>query len=245
MIFTTADIVVIAILLFFGLIGLVKGFVNALLSICKGFLSLIVAYFLAPHFANYLQTTFLNDKINGSLLNWANNKGELFAQPIPEGGISQMVGDQLNLPQFLIDFLNSLIGNNEIVSGITLGQFLADTLTYYVLLIIAFFILTLISRIIIALISRILTKLVEEGGGFRFVNRLLGFFVGLGKGFLIVLVIFFVARFLTSWFTGIDNLIVQYINPDNPEFGIARWIYNNNFLDFIINKMLNPDNALA
>lgn len=242
--FVTADIVVLIVILFFALIGLIKGFVKTIISFCKGFLSLVIAYFLAPTFATILQGTAINDNIYNRLLNWTSTKGELFTQPIPEGGISQVVGDQLNLPQFLINFLNSIIGTNDnvdVLEGMTLGQFISDTLSYYILLIIAFFVLSILARIILAIIAKILTKLVEEEGALRFINRLIGFIIGLLKGVLVVSIVFWLLGFLSSWFTGIDEMIVNMINPDNPNFGIARWLYNNNFLDFIIHKMLDTE----
>jgi hypothetical protein len=110
-----------------------------------------------------------------------------------------------------------------------------------VLLIISFFVLSILARILISIIARWLTKLLEEESALRFINRLLGFTVGILKGLLIVLVVFWVMRFLSSWIGGIENLVNNYIAPDNPEFGIARWIYNNNFIDFIFDRLLNKE----
>ncbi len=241
MVLTTIDIIVLGIILLFAIIGLCKGFVKVVISLSSGLLSLLIAYFLAPKFTTFLQGTVINDKIFGFLLNWVNGKGEIFSQPIPEGGIPEVIAGELNLPGFLIDFINKLIESDPSYQGQILGEVVANSATYYVLMIIAFIVLSLLARIIIAIISKLLTKLIEKGGAIKFVNRLLGLVVGICKGALIVFFIFWIAGFLSSWIGSLNNLIVEYINPDSPEFGIARWIYNHNFIDYIINNLLNPD----
>lgn len=242
--FTIIDIVVLAIIVVFALVGLAKGFIKVVISLCNGLLSLVIAYFLTPKVTVLLQGTGINSSINSYLLNWVNGKGEIFSQAIPAGGIPEAAAEHLNLPAFLIDFINKLVLSDPAYEGQILGEVIANMVTYYVLMIIAFIGLSIIARILIAIIAKVLTSLIEKGGPIRFINRLLGLACGICKGALIVFIVFWAAGFLSSWFSGIDGFIVEYINPESPEFGIARWIYNNNFLDYFIDKLLNPNDIL-
>ena len=75
MVFTTADIIVIALILIFAFSGLIKGFVRTVISFCKGALSLLIAYFLAPHCATFLSGTGIYNVINKFLLGGKSSYG--------------------------------------------------------------------------------------------------------------------------------------------------------------------------
>lgn len=241
MVFTIADYVIIGFILLFAIIGFFKGFISAIISLLNGVLALVIAYFLAPYLTEVFHNTPMNGFFHDMLYNWVIGKGEAFSQPIPEGGITEALATELNLPDFLINFLNELIGNNSDIQGMVLGEYIAATVTHYILVIISFVLLSIAAKILLSIIAKLLRKLVEHGGAIILINRLLGLCVGVIKAILIICIIFWIAEFISPWIGSVDELIVNYINPDNPDFGVARWLYNNNFINLIIDKLLNPE----
>ena len=147
------DYIVIGVILISALIGIKKGFVKVLFSLIRKFASFFIALFLVKPVRSFLRTTVVNDKIYGFFLNWVNGKGEQFSQPVPEGGMSEALKESLNLPKFLCDLLSKVIGDGSSTEGMTLGEVFSETLTYYVLTIVAFILLLIVASIVIALLS--------------------------------------------------------------------------------------------
>lgn len=237
------DIVIIIVIGVAAIIGIKKGFIKMLFDLIKKFASLIIAYFLLKPTRNFLAGTIINDKIYDSVLGWATKKGGIFTEEIPEGGLTEAMTTELKLPSVVTDLLKKVIGDGSNTTGMTLGEVLSQTLTYYALTIIAFIGLLIIFSIVIRILSKFFTNLFESNG-LKGINRLLGLALGAGIAVIIVWIAFIVADFAATCIDSLANIIEEYIDPTNTEPGVARWLYNNNLLTNILGKLLEAGDVL-
>ena len=158
--------------------------------------------------------------------------------------MSEALTESLNLPKFISDLLVKVVGDGTATEGMTLGQVLAETLTYYVLTIVAFLLLLIVASIVIALLSKLLTNLFESES-LSGINRFLGFVLGLAIGVVFIWIAFIVVDFAGTFIPWLQEKVVDYIDPESTEFGIARWMYNNNFMSTLIHNLLQSGDVLA
>ena len=242
--FSIIDYVIIGIVVIAALIGLKNGFVKTLISLIRKFASFFIALFLVKPFRSFLRNTIINDKIYDFFFNWASGKGGAFNEPIPEGGMSDALKESLNLPKFLADLLAKVIGDGSSTEGMTLGQVFSETLTYYILTIVAFLVLLIVISIAILLISKLLTSIFESES-LKGINRLLGFLLGIAIGIVFVWIAFIVADFAGTLIPAVHDKLVEWIKPELEEFGIARFMYNNNFMATLVHNLLNSGDVLV
>ena len=238
------DYIVIGVVLISALIGIKKGFVKVLFSLIRKFASFFIALFLVKPVRSFLRTTVVNEKIYGFFLNWVNGKGEQFSQPVPEGGMSEALKESLNLPKFLCDLLSKVIGDGSATEGMTLGEVFSETLTYYVLTIVAFILLLIVASIVIALLSKLFTSIFESEH-LKGINRLLGFVLGIGIGVATIWIAYIIVDFVGTIIPWVQEKVVGMIDPENTEFGIARWMYQNNFMSTLVQNLLSSGDVLS
>ena len=238
------DYIVIGVILISAIIGIKKGFVKVLFSLIRKFASFFIAIFLVKPVRSFLRTTVVNEKIYGFFLNWVSGKGEQFNQPVPEGGMSDALKESLKLPKFLCDLLSKVIGDGSATEGMTLGEVFSETLTYYVLTIIAFILLLIVASIVIALLSKIFVSIFESEQ-LKGINRFLGFILGIAIGVATIWIAFIIVDFAGTIIPWIQEKVVGMVDPENQEFGIARWLYNNNFMSTLVQNLLNSTDVLA
>ena len=241
---TIVDYIIIGVVLISALVGIKKGFIKVLFSLIRKFASFFIALFLVKPVRSFLRTTIVNDKVFDFFNNWTSSKGGAMNEQIPEGGLSEALTESLNLPKFISDLLVKVVGDGTATEGMTLGQVLAETLTYYVLTIVAFLLLLIVASIVIALLSKLLTNLFESES-LSGVNRFLGFVLGLAIGVVFIWIAFIVVDFVGTFIPWLQEKVVEYIDPESTEFGIARWMYNNNFMSTLIHNLLQSGDVLA
>lgn len=238
------DYIVIGVVVIAALIGLKKGFIKMLFDLIRKFASFFIAIFLVKPFRSFLRTTIVNDKIYDVFLNWMNGKGAPYTEAIPEGGMSEALTESLKLPKFISDLLVKVVGDGTATEGMTLGEVLSQTLTYYVLTIVAFLLLIIIASIVIAILAKLLTNLFESEG-LKGVNRLLGFVLGIAIGVVTIWIAFIVVDFAGAIISVVHEKVNEWIQPELEEFGIARWMYNNNFMSGLVQNLLSSGDVLA
>ena len=241
---TIIDYVVIGVVLISAIIGIKKGFIKVLFSLIRKFASFFIALFLVKPVRSFLRTTIVNDKVFDFFNNWTSSKGGAMNEPIPEGGMSEALTESLNLPKFISDLLVKVVGDGSTTEGMTLGQVLAETLTYYVLTIVAFLLLLIVASIVIALLSKLLTNLFESEG-MKGINRFLGFLLGIAIGVVTIWIAFIVIDFVGAFIPWVQEKAAEFIEPEKEEFGIARWMYNNNFMSTLVHNLMISGDVLA
>ena len=241
---TIMDYVIIGVVLIAALIGIKKGFIKMLFDLIRKFASFFIALFLVKPFRSFLRTTVVNDKVFDFFLNWLNGKGSPYTEAIPEGGMSDALTESLHLPKFIADLLVKVVGDGTATEGMTLGEVLSETLTYYVLTIVAFLVLLIVASIVIMILSKLLTNLFESEG-LKGVNRFLGFLLGIVIGVVTIWIAFIVIDFAGTIIPVVQEKATEWINPESEEFGIARWMYNNNFMSSLVHNLLSSGDVLA
>lgn len=236
--FSIADYVVIGILLIFAIVGLAKGLIMMIFSLSKKILAIVGAYVLVGPVRNWLIPTQVGEKINTTILNWLMTKNEtLFSITNPSPEDYDTLKNTLNVPSFLLDAFKKVFENNP--DG-TLGNAVSNTLTYYVLTIICFIVLFILLLLVISLVALILSK-VMEAPVLNVFNRLTGMVVGIFLGLMIVSIAMLILSGVSNWFSWGNDFIIKYIDPTNENFGIARWLYNNNLLLIFLENVLHFD----
>ena len=229
--FPIVDIVLYALILIFGIIGLSKGFIKSLM----GLITVLVAFFLTTQLvapATGLLTDLLPDGfmagIEDKIVAFVEGKVPSSAN-IPTGGYTEeaivtMLGE-LGLPGFI---------NNMIAP--TLVEYFADVTTVSASHAIATYLITLLQNVVVGFVVFILVLIVLHMLGFLFgkmfkfpglnvVNRLLGLAFGVLKGVVIIWAVLYVVSLLPFSET-ITNLVA------NAPF--ATWLIENNPIGALI-----------
>ncbi len=236
MIFTIVDYIVLGVLLLFLIIGLAKGFFKMVFSLSKKIISLVLAYFLVSPVRSFVISSELGLKINNYCLDIVNSKlGDLALITNPSAEQIESLSDLLNLPKFVINLLYKAFQND--VTTMPLGESIAQTISYYFITIVSFIVLVIVIALLVFILARLLNSLFETPV-LKPINRLLGMGLGLIIGVMIISFIFLIAQSMVS-LDFVGDLIEKYIDPNNPEFGIARFLYNNNFLLYALENIIH------
>lgn len=254
MTFTYIDIGIVAILLIAFFVGVKRGFVDSILGLIGGIVSLVIAILLADTVVALIGD-FLG--IKSSIQTWATGfltdsvfKGNtLFTQPMDPENVSSIVAqalEQLKLPEMisaplagsLESLVNGVLANTEIANA-SLVNILAPVITRVIMLIIAVILTFIVIRIIVAIIEAIAKAILKTSKALRGLDRFFGGIVGLVKGALAVLIIFTLGTFVLSGTdpngTDIKAQIVQTIDDST----IGKYVYHNNILTKLITDNIN------
>ncbi len=224
------DIIVVAILVIFAVFGLIKGFLNTLLSLFGNLASLAVAIVIVKPCTKFLDNIF-------HIISWLGNliiKGVQNANVLPDLTSSTMTSEEvishLNGTNNLIGKLTSFFVDKDVVYGFEATD-LTATLTLnmgkfagMVFTVIVMFILLRIAVLILTKVFNAITKKNALGG----IDRILGLVFGVVKGALYVAGILSIVYALSPLLPNLDGLI-QSSNFTNFLYG-----YVNKFVNWLI-----------
>lgn len=219
------DIIVIGVLLVFGIIGMIKGFLNTIISLFGNLASLAVAVICAKPVASFLDKIFgivkgIGAKIAGSLTGITP-----FASAESAGaGLSQLSGEQLKTYlsndglTFQERFMSLFIEDSKIfTTDAEVVSYIGEKIAGVVALVIAAVVMFIILRLAIFLLAKLfdaITKNKAIGG----LDRAMGLITGLVKGGLIVSVVlgafYLIANTtVTGWIENsvVTKFVYQYI----------------------------------
>lgn len=238
------DIVVIAILLVFGIIGMVKGFLNTILSLFSSVASLGVAIFCAKPVAKLLDKVFgivgsIGGKIASSLAGtikpfqdgFATSEltGEGLKNYLAEGGLSFQ---ERVYKLFIEDSKTFTMGENTAEATDRLVvQYIGERLAAIIAVVIATIVVFILLKIAVLLLSKLfdaLTKNRAIGG----LDRALGLIFGLVKASLIICVA------LAVFYIIANSTVQGWI--DNST--VTKWIYQyvTELVDTLVHKFNLP-----
>lgn len=220
------DVVIVAFLVIFGLIGFRKGLFKSVLSLFSTLVVIIISIACAGWLANIVNklydfTGLIADKLNAGIA----SMGVFYSQPIPAGVSGK---DLVNsIPASTNGFLKKLMAyvleplSAGDVQGATVADIVSGAFASIIMLIICAIVLFILIKIIIAIASRLFDN-ITRNRVFGAANKLGGLAFGVVKGFLIVLVFIVALTFLTV-IPKINTKLTPIIQ-DNTK--IARPIYN-------------------
>ncbi|MDF2523556.1 MAG: putative rane protein required for colicin production [Clostridiales bacterium] len=227
-----SDLLVVAMIGGFGLIGLKKGFIYSMFRLLSFFASAILSIKFYPLLSTFLMKTFIFTNIKASIL-----KNLLLQQQVQtpkldnqaKQAAAEKIVSNLQLPGFLKGFIqtnlpnpSSLIDMNSIMDAISsqLAKVVVDVISLIVL-----YIIIRIGLIFLRFIFQGVAKLPV----FKQMDKLGGFAFGAVEGLLTIYIVFAVAMLFNTSpqfkgvFESIDNSL------------IAKFFYQQNF---ILNWML-------
>lgn len=228
------DIIVIAVLLIFAIIGFFKGFLNTLLSLFGNLASLAIAIVIVKPCAKFLDSIF-------HISNWLGNsliKGVLNANVLPNLSSQTMTADQvithISSSNGLVGKLTSLfvdknvalygIGEADLVSSLTsnMGNFACLVFTVIILFILI--------RIAVLMLSKLFNA-ITKNHSFGAVDRCVGLLFGLIKGGLCVFGVLAVIYSLSPIFGSINTLV------ENSPF--TNWLYGyvNQLINWVVSSI--------
>ena len=188
LIHNAVDLIAVGGLAVFAIIATKKGFINCFFS----FISTIVAIFVAFLFMN----TFL--RITGGLFGirklleigctkaFENVNG--FNIDISNQGLEAALADK-SLPQFLINTVIAEFGNANLEPGTTIAMLVGSTLGGFIASLLAWGILFLAVKLLSRVVRKLLTSVIEKIPLIGALNHLLGFFIGVIQGILVVSIV--------------------------------------------------------
>jgi uncharacterized membrane protein required for colicin V production len=181
------DIVFIAIIVVFALIGLAKGLFESILSIFSSALSIAIAILASSYVATFLNNiTKCNDFFAKSIVSW--------------GWVKQEG----------LEFLGKLYTPAQVANTITV--------------IISVVAVWLLLKLAIWLLSRLFNNVTASSTAISGLNRVLGLFFGIAKGFLIVCVGLGLVSIVT--FFGIGSNISAEIEKNSMTNFVYKYVHN-------------------
>ncbi len=238
------DIIVIAGLLVFGIIGMVKGFLNTILSLFSTVASIGVAIFCAKPVSKFLNNTFgLVSKIGGKIAESIGagitpfQSAEAAGSPITGEYTGEMLknylgNDGLTFQEriyrlFIEDSKVFTAGETAAQSDQIVVQYIGERLAAVISVIIAAVLIFIAIKIAVLLLSKLFNALTKHRA-ISGIDRTLGLLFGLVKASVIICVVLGVFYLIANstvqgW---IDNSVV------------TKWIYQyvTQFVDFIASK---------
>lgn len=227
------DIIVIAILGVFAVFGLVKGFLNTLLSLFGNLASLAVAIVIVKPCTKFLDSIF-------HIVNWLGNliiKGVQSANVLPNLASSTMTSEEvishLNGTNKLVGKLVSFFVDKNTTYGLNATD-LTSTLTMnmgkFASMVFTVIIMFILLRIAVLILTKVFNAITKKHA-FGAVDRILGLVLGILKGALYTAGILSVIYALSPILPKLDGL-VQSSNFTNMLYG-----YVSQFVNWIINTI--------
>ena len=206
------DIAIIAVVAFFGLLGLWKGVGESLIKLICFAGATVVAFILVDYVTGWLLDW---DLTRGLLIGDGFSLRSLYYEAIGGEGFSATSGVMAHYVQPMIDRYSAL-GIGVYYGSVSLGEFVSLCMVYNSLTIVCWLIVYAVVRAIISLIGWILTKIFvrEEKNAF---SRIFGFIVGAVRGLTLVMILLLVSTviFPFEWATGYTETVSNSIlgNP--------------------------------
>lgn len=222
------DIVILAIVLIFIIIGCVKGFVFSILSIFSSTVNLFIALFLTTPVSRLLNSIF---NLETSLSNhFANNLSSMKGFDIElssfgsQAELSSHVSETINnssLSGFIKGLLNNTVHittDNVQGTNVTLNNIISSSFATFLTLVISFVIIFALIYLILWIVSKI-SKKAHQIADIKLTDRILGIVFGFIKGFIVVVFIFAVLSLFN------ENGVLIDLFTEIKKSTIGGWLY--------------------
>ena len=220
------DVLIVALIAVFALIGFKKGFFKSVLSMVSTLVVIIVSVLCASPVAKLINKIYdFTGLIAGKLCKGIASMGAFYSQTIPEGVSGQDLVN--NIPSSTNGFLKKLMSHvlkplsAGDVEGATVADIVSGAFASIIMTIIAGILLFILIKIIIALASRLFDN-ITRNRVFGVTNKLFGLAFGAAKGFIIV-IIFAIVMTLLTVIPFVNNKVSPILQDHSK---IARPIYN-------------------
>lgn len=229
------DIIILCVLVIFGIIGMIKGFLNTIISLFGNLASLAVAVLCAKPVSGFLNKIFnIVGGIGGSIANslaptitpFASGATELTGEGLKTYLANDGLSFQERLFSLFIEDAKTFTTDAEVV------QYIGERIAGVIALLIAVVVMFIIIRIAILLLAKLfdaITKNRAIGG----LDRAMGMLFGLIKGALLVSVVLGVFYLIAN--STVDGWIQNST--------ITKWVYQyiSSFVDWAVTNFNLPE----
>ncbi len=236
------DILIVAVLIIFGIIGFNKGFLKSFISLFSWVVCILIAIFTAKYVANWINGIYdFSSLIGGRIADGLTGVNEFFSQSISEFSSTEEIIN--NLPADLNGLLSQLIKvvfsntSVDMTSTDTIASVVGLSLGHICMVIIAGILTFIVLKIVIALLSRLFDNISRTKilGG---LNKVLGLIFGVLKAGCIIIILNCILVGL-SLIPAVNNTITPLIQ-DNTH--IEKVIYNKT--DEFVGKYIIEGNVI-
>lgn len=220
------DAVMIVLALLFGVSGFKNGFFKEIVGVGAFIGALVLAYFLANLAEDILITTplypLLFNTLRGSIFT-GQALYETVIDSTQPGALDYLTDGltQIGLPGFLASPLANLL----ITFNGTLGDALATSSSYFVILILSYLGTFLVGWLLLIVVGSQLVKLTKDVKAFKFIDSVLGFGLGLGRAAVVIGVALIIAIPLSFVVPEVNTFITQDLALGDPAFSIGKTVY--------------------
>ena len=211
------DYLLLAICAFYSVKGFVRGFVKMLLSFVGVFLITVISFKFASNIENlfglqdFFQNLFTN-LLNGLASGTFSRKEYLMTT------LESLSGNFV-----LISILKLLVSSISIQGELTLGGVFSPILSNIAYRLVVFFIVFILILFLTRIIGYLLNFAIKKTG-LSPVNRFLGLFLGLLKGFVISSIVFIILSTLASF--NLSEGLTSFVNSGY----VSKYIYENHII---------------
>ena len=230
------DVILLAALVIFVVLGAKKGFIRALLDGFSTLIAGVLAYTFVEPASQYAYDSFVRNLVRNSLSNALNSttndfgsvteKVEILIDKIPESAINFSAKFGFNVDAVADSIIKSRPGDKEVLIDTIMTDIadkimmpLVETITFIVLLVAFVFVLAVVIRLFDSLIKKI--PVVKE------TDKVFGALLGLLKGVIVIFVACTVLAFIAGssqdeQFVEIvsSSKILEFVNNNNPLLNI-------------------------
>ncbi len=188
------DIILIAVLVIFGIIGYKKGLLRTVLSLFSWVVCVVVAVWLAKYVASWINgiydfSALIGRSISKSLI----KSNDFFAQAVnvyEAGGKDALIAAIPDNNKLLAQLIKVVFSNSKVDMSSThsIGSVVGASLGQICMVIISGILVFIILKIAVALLSKLFKK-IEQTKVLGGLNKVLGMILGLLKGALIIAVV--------------------------------------------------------
>lgn len=241
------DIIVICVLAFFGIVGMVKGFLNTIISLFGNLASLAVAILCVKPVSLFLNKIFgivpnIGASIAKSLTSitpfqTGNTSGNTLTELSGEGLKKYLENDGLSFQErvfnlFIEDSKQfTMTDNNYAAADASVTKYIGERIASVISILIAVVAMFIILRIAVLLLAKLFDALTKNRaiGGF---DRATGLLFGLFKGVLLVCIVLGIFYLIAN--TTVNGWVENSV--------VTNWIYNYvaKFINFIATKYNLP-----
>jgi hypothetical protein len=227
------DIILILLFLIIGFIGYKIGFLTTLLKLTSALSGIIIAICLTKPVTNLAVIAGWDSAMENKIFTNITTSDVFVAYT--EGGegvngINNLL-QELGIPAFMSGIVAN--GIAESINPTELARQIADGVSYVVTFVITFFALLLFSSLIF-LILKLVVKSVREAVGFvRIVDGILGVIFYILMFIIILNIVFLIISLILQGADpngGFASFFLSQLHLDDGNFGVAKYLYQNNML---------------
>ena len=230
------DLVLLAVLVMFVVLGAKKGFIRAFLDGFSTLIAGVLAYTFVEPASQYAYDAFVRNMVRNSLSNALNSttndfgsiteKVEILIDKIPESAINFSAKFGFNVDAVADSIIKSRPGDKEVLID-TIMTDIADKIMMPLVETVTFIVLLVVFVLVLAVVIRLFDSLIKKIPVVKETDKIFGALLGLLKGVIVVFVACAVLAFIAGssqdeQFVEIvsSSKILEFVNNNNPLLNI-------------------------